>query len=368
LETGGHGRVLKVVKFPWLDNAHQDFLPDYKDVQFFDRDKSGQETEFRRTSEPFRKAIDKLSFHIEKLFEAMLLGLEKVFVARTAEDVSEERESIIREIRAAGYALSPPPQGAIPRGLDRKRLLKFIGEARVTVHPLGAGNDPAIREQIDLALEAGKKAVFYLTRGHEAASGNQKMLIEEIRINKWGLPAGSWALLDNRSAVVQRQDLIDLLRPQRPAATSAQNGAARVYVLCDPTSPEDAGFAREVQVKIRENENFEVELPESAEDSSSPCARHERLLRWCDGLLLYHEKAPSKWYSLNFKDLVTAEDRARERELKSKALLLASPNVAIPGLIVIQRRDPFELQQLEPFLAPLRSVPAVEGGVENAGD
>lgn len=86
LETGGHGRLLKVVKFPWADNAHEDFYPDYKDVPFFDRDKSGQEREFRRTSEAFRKAVDKRSFHIEKLFEAMLLGLEKVFVARASEE------------------------------------------------------------------------------------------------------------------------------------------------------------------------------------------------------------------------------------------------------------------------------------------
>src|SRR5262249_48601935 len=123
LETGGHGRMLKVIQFPWLDNAHEDFHRDYKDVPFFDRDKTGQEREFRRSSEAFRKAVDKLSYHIEKLFEAMLLGLEKVFVAHAAENAGEERESLIREIRAAGYALSPPPQGAIPVGLDRKRLL-----------------------------------------------------------------------------------------------------------------------------------------------------------------------------------------------------------------------------------------------------
>jgi hypothetical protein len=79
--------------------------------------------------------INKLSFHIEKLFDAMLRGREKVFVARTAgEPAEEERESLMGEIRAAGYALSPPappPDGAIPRGLDRKTLRQFIDETRV---------------------------------------------------------------------------------------------------------------------------------------------------------------------------------------------------------------------------------------------
>jgi len=73
LETGGYGRVLKVIKFPWLHNAHEGFLGKYQHVEFFDRDaKSGQEREFKPTLEPFRRAVDKLSFHIEKLFDAML--------------------------------------------------------------------------------------------------------------------------------------------------------------------------------------------------------------------------------------------------------------------------------------------------------
>jgi hypothetical protein len=54
--------------------------------------------------------------------------------------------------------------GAVPNGLDDKTLLKFIREARVTVHLLGAENDPVIRQQIDLALGTGKRTVFCLMR------------------------------------------------------------------------------------------------------------------------------------------------------------------------------------------------------------
>jgi hypothetical protein len=368
LETGGYGRFLKVIKFPWLRDAHEGFHRKYQHVDFFDRDsKSGQEREFRPISEAFRKAVDKLGFHIEKLFEAMLCARERVFVARSAEDASEERESIIREIKAAGYALSPPPAGAIPRGLDPKTLRQFIGEARVTVHLLGAAGDPAVREEIDLALGAERKVVFYLTRGHESATGEQKKLIEEIRENRWNLREGAWALLESRSPAVLRQDLIGLLAPPRPTAAGERDGKTRVYLLCDPTSPEDAGFARELQGKIQEKEHFNVELQQAAADFSSPANQHERLLQGCDGLLLYYEKAPLKWYSRNFADLLMAEDRTRQRELKSKALLVGGSKVVIPGLTVIQRRDPFDLQQLEPFLAPLRLVPAGPEGAAHAG-
>jgi hypothetical protein len=363
LESGGYGRVLKVIKFPWLNDDHKGFLHKYQHVSFYDRDaKTGQEREFKHTTEPFRKAVKTLGFHIEKLFEAMLRAREKVFVARAAEDVSIERESIIREIRAAGYALSPPPLGAVAKRLDRETLLRYIAEARLSVHLLGAANDPDTRRQIDLALEAEKKVVFCLVRGYEAATGEQKSLIEEIRENKWNLREGAWALLESRSPAVLRQDLIGLLAPPRPAPTSTQGDSSRVYLLCDPNSPEDAGFAREIQGQIRERERFDVELQQAATDAGSPASRHERLLRECDGLLLYYEKPAPKWYERNFIDLITAERIAGRRDLKSRALLTRGANIASPGLTVIQRQDPFRLEQLEPFLAALRAPSAGQGG------
>ena len=362
LEAAGYGRLLKVIKVPWYNNAHEGFYSQYQHVSFFDRDsKTGQEREFKRTSESFRNAVDKLGFHIEKLFDAMLRGREKVFVARAATDASEEREAIIREIRAAGYALSPPPEGALPRGLDRKTLRQFMNETRVTVHLLSATFEGDIREQIELAIEAEKKVVFCLTRGHESATGEQRKLIDEIRENKWKLPKEKRELLENRSLMALRRDLIALVAPQRPTVLAGQDESIRVYLLCDP-STEDADFVGKVQEAIREKERFEVHIPQPATNAFSPATEHERLLRECNGLLLYYEKAPPKWYSRNVVDLLTAENREARRELKSKAMLVGGAPITFPGMTVIQRSDPFNVTQLEPFLSPLRAVSSWLGG------
>ena len=140
LETGGYGRVMKVIRFPWLHDAHLGFHSKYQHISFFERDpRTGQEREFKHTSEPFRKAVDKLSYHIEKLFEAILRGMEKVFVARAAGSAAEERDSIIREIKAEGYALSPPPPGSHRQRAWTATLLNtYMKPARATVHVLGA--------------------------------------------------------------------------------------------------------------------------------------------------------------------------------------------------------------------------------------
>jgi hypothetical protein len=135
--------------------------------------------------------------------------------------------------------------------------------------------------------------------------------------------------------------------------------------MCDPTTPDDVRFAQEVQSQIQKNEDkIVVDLPQAPNNSLSPAAAHERLLRECDGLLLYHEKAPPKWVSRNFMDLITAADFANRSPLRSRAVLLRNPDIAYPGIVVIQRRDPFDLLQLEPFLAPLRMSSSIPGGAD----
>jgi len=356
LETGGYGRLLKVVRYPWHDDAHLGFHKNYQFIPFFKRDQdTGYVDEFKPSSAPFQKAIEKLSQDILKLFEAILRGMDKIFVARPTPGAAEERNAIAREIRAAGYALSPPPLGAIPE-VDIDNFKNYINEARATVHVLGPDFHPSVRHQIDLSLDAGKRVIFCLTRDADSAAGDQKALIDQIRNNAWNLPHGAWDFLDSRSPAVRLKDLLGVLAQHRadsPAAAppAANKDAKRLYLLCDPTTPEDAGFARQVQTQIREKETrIQVDLPPLASDSLSPGTQHERLLHSCDGLLLYREKAPNQWFNRNFMDLVTAPD------LKSRAMLLRNENVAYPGVTVIQRHDPFDLNQLEPFLASLRDA------------
>jgi hypothetical protein len=364
LEAGGFGRLLKVIRLPWDKDAHLGFHREYQHIEFFSRDsKTGQPSEFRPTSEPFWEAVDKLSFHIENLFKAMLRLREKVFVARGAPDTDGPRAALIRQIRAEGYAISPPPDGRIARGTDAEALKPFVAEAHLTIHLLGAETDRCIREQIDLAIEAEKHLVFCLAPGYAAATGEQKKLIDDVRNNKLHLPDGSWKLIENRSITAMTKDVVDLLAPPPPTSAAAANGPTRVYLMCDPNTPEDVGFAREIQNSIWEKEQMQVELPRPAAESTSASLRHERLLSECDGLLLYKEKAPRNWFARNCGDLVMAELRERTRELKSKAMLIAGIDEAYPpGLSVIHRREPFDIEQLDDFLDPLRGMSKVQGG------
>ena len=63
-------------------------------------------------------------------------------------------------------------------------------------------------------------------------------------------------------------------------------GKKRIYLVCDPTTPEDLEFSRDIHQKIADEKEFAVELPLVETPGALTTANpHEQLLRECDGLL-----------------------------------------------------------------------------------
>jgi hypothetical protein len=109
-----------------------------------------------------------------------------------------------------------------------------------------------------------------------------------------------------------------------------------------------------------------VVLPER--DSGQAQDRHHQMLRECDGVLLMREKAPEPWFYQYFTDVARAEKLLKRGPIKSKAILAGEDDLtdlpAPPSLRLIGRGNPFQLETLEPFLAPLRTSAKVTA---NAG-
>ena len=149
-----------------------------------------------------------------------------------------------------------------------------------------------------------------------------------------------------------------MLRPRAAATGAPANGdAPLVYLLCDPTTPEDADFARQLQADIRKAEGMHVELPLA--DSPSVSARpdlHQKLLRESEGLLLYRKAAPERWLYQTLPDVVYAERLYQRPKLRSKAFLLNDASVlqGFSGVPLFLQTPQFTLKDIEPFLAPLR--------------
>jgi hypothetical protein len=235
--------------------------------------------------------------------------------------------------------------------------------ALLSIHLLGSSYDAFSAQQIQLAAELEQKLVFWLSVGAETTSEeSQKELIALLRNGKRShsseLPAG-WALLVEKSPRKLIQEILSMLKPLRSGPTPAQrvNGNPRVYLLCDPTTQEDAAFAASLKQELQEKEGMQAYLPQTGLLAASDFAiQHQALLRDCDGVLLYRNAAPDQWLLQTVPQVLFAEKLVKRGPLRSKAFLLndPAPFEGYPNVKVIPRKAEFKLGDLEPFLAPLR--------------
>jgi hypothetical protein len=97
---------------------------------------------------------------------------------------------------------------------------------------------------------------------------------------------------------------------------------------------------------------------------------HRRLLRNCDGVLLYRglTQPPDQWLYQTVPDVLFAEQQLGRPPLASRAFLLddASSLRGFP-VPVIPRTADFSPLQLEPFLEPLRKAREAQSRSAHAG-
>jgi hypothetical protein len=356
LQAGRYYRFLKLVRLPWPDDAHEKFHSELQQVSFFERGRGGEEEiEFTPGTNEFRAKVREAGRAIKSLLLEMRRGREAVFIASSTDDTLQAAGELRRELRAQAYNVRP--EGPLDEGYSDELIEKEMQPAVLSVHLLGATYDPFAEHLIDLAAKLGKRLVFWpALEAEESPDARQRKLIEQIR--QGHKQAGEWALMRNRSSRAVIQDILGMLRPKPAAAPANSNGQApRVYLLCDPKTPEDAERAREIQAQIRDQEKMYVDLPMvAAPGGLTPADLHQKMLRECDGLLLYRKAAPAGWLFQTFPDVVFAERLVDRPPVRSKAFLVNDPSLlqGIGGVPFIPQAAEFRLSDLEPFLAPLR--------------
>jgi hypothetical protein len=270
---------------------------------------------------------------------------QAIFLAGVTRDCVRLRKELWTELKAHGYDAGA--DGNPDRGLSDTYIKSELERALISIHVLGGSHDAFMERQIELAREVGKPLLFWLTRDAEHADGPQRQFVDAVR------DAGHEWLTGSAPQAIART-VAQKLKPSATAPTAfatATRKVARIYLLCDPTTPADAEFATDVQRQIRLEEEMDVELPAQTQPTL-----HERLLRDADGLLLYRSDAPERWLYRTTEHVIHAEKLSqRSSPYTSKGLLLQDPN-AIPEapVPVYPASRPFRLSDIEPFLAQLR--------------
>ena len=354
LQAGSFYRFLKLIRLPWPGDGHKKFLQELQHIDFFERRPgTGVEVELTPGTNEFRARVADAASAIAALLVEMRRRRESVFVAAASPDCSKARSALRAELRALGYDVRP--DGPIDDAFGDDLIKDDIKPAILSTHLLGGVYDPFVDHQIDLAMELGKRLVFWFTpEALTTRDQRQSSLVESIRLGK--RQQGQWSLLTNASLRANIDDLMGMLRPQA-ASPDAKVDAGLVYLVCDPTTAEDAGFARQLQDDIGRTEGLRVEVPLA--DSPGVSARpdlHQKLLREADGLLLYRKAAPERWLYQTLPDVVYAERLYQRPQLTSKGFLLNDASVlqGFSGVPLFLQSPEFTLKDIEAFLAPLR--------------
>jgi hypothetical protein len=362
-------RFFKVLKTPWENDGHKYFLPAIQSLAFFHReDGSADDFELLPGTGEFRTAIVSLANSVKQTLYRLRRERERVFVGSPAKDCLDVWNQLREELRNQGYDVQPAGRRD-PEFFTDELVRGEMDKALLSVHLLGASYDAFVERQITLSADLEQRLLFWLAPGTGAeADAPQRQLVEVLenglRPDRTSakLPPG-WSLRRELTPRALIQEVLASLKPKPAAAPPADSSSSsHVYIVHDATTPEDSRIAAELRDQIEAREGLSVSLSRADLSSAAELRlRHEKLMQTCDGVLLCRKDAPEQWLKEMAPEVIFAEKLLKRGPFKSRALLTTDPALWTGFLQTITYKPPLSLQDLEPFLAPLRGGGGTNG-------
>jgi TIR domain len=349
-------RFIKLIRLPLDGNEHLKFLPDLHHLELYERDPRGVAGEMLPASDAFRRRILEGATAIKDILQALRRQREKVFIAWPADDCEPYWKSVRLELSRQGYDVQPP--GRIDDLMSDDQLRDKMGDARLSIHLLGAAYNGGAERQIRIAAELELRQFFWLAReALTTTDERQRRLIKNLQNGKLNqgveLPMG-WSLLESGSLQSLYGDVLAVLKQPYPSRVPSRPAdEVSMYLCCDRTTSDDASFADRLRGDIQHSAGLAVLLP--PDDPAERKSHHERTLKSCDSVLVYGGAAPREWLGQVVEDVTYAESSFQRRPLRAKALLTPdiSPWSSYP-LRMIACKPQFSLEDLQPFLDSVR--------------
>ncbi|HEX4963264.1 MAG TPA: hypothetical protein VF173_20710 [Thermoanaerobaculia bacterium] len=347
-------RIFKVVKTPIPRERHPEPLQSLLGYEFYVTDpQTGRPRELSHffgseAERQFLTRLDDLAWDICQLLQLLRADggaaqaqpaapKATVYLAETSFDLREEREAIRRDLLRNGYEVLPDR----PLPLVATELEAFVRDqlarCALSIHLVGRGYgvvpDGAARSivavQHDTATaQSGLPHLLWLSPGSEADDERQRSFLEHLRT----APAvhDEAELLEIPLEDLKSRIHLKLAPPEprkekaaAPAApaTSAMNGVARIYLICDR---DDLGAARPVESFLFD-QGFEVLPTLFDEDEAQARLDHEESLCTCDAVLLFQSQASEMWLRRKLREIQKSAGLGRRQPLLAQGLYLAAP-------------------------------------------
>jgi hypothetical protein len=365
LQVGNRFRLVKVIKTPSPGNMHRLLLAKALGFDFFTENPAPDAcAEFAPGSREFETALDRIAAWLSETISLMRNQKQGIFIAEPPPaELEADWRKLRSELETKGYRMLPELR-LDPIGFDEESIRAALEPAALSVHLFGSSWDEFAVAQAQVARALRKPAVVWVARrGKQELSPQQQAYLAGHA--GFGDYKNRFEFIDTPDATLWdvRDVILEQLFP-RPAPVSAPAGGEgkEVYLICDRTDPDETGRAWRLRSEMVEREGLEVILPETGlPDSTALYEEHVRRISTCDAVLLFRATAPEKWFRLNREDLEREPGRFRRQPFRSRAIYLANGNVDTAfqefestGGLVIREHGDFQIESLEPFLAPLR--------------
>lgn len=410
-ETGGiqvdnKSPIFKVVKTPIDESKYPEELRNLLGYQFYEEDPAnGQPREFSHEmifEDSFRKFMDKvndLAWDIKRFIESLqttpsgrlipLPGLT-VYLAETAADVNEKRDSIKRELQDKRYRVLPDRDYPSDYEKLKEAIREDLRRSDLSIHLIGETHDdnygdPAkrlgfskVRLQHELAVERGSDPKFvqliWMPKGLKARSDKQQKLIDDLRSDADTQPSIE-VLRDimeefktnllNKLKFLERllnpapppsihvaldkgDDVLPHMEPEEPLL---------LYLICDSLDYEAAIPIQNFFV----GQKIETILSLTEGDACEVLKSHKENLKNCDVAMIFVDQAGDGWMQQKFRELIKISSIGRNAELLGKGLYITGPmtkqrvNFVSPGVSVIKDKGVFPQEELNRFVEEVRA-------------
>jgi hypothetical protein len=344
--TGNLTRAIRVVKTPHKGEAHRRVFDRGLGFEFFQQSEIGFQ-EYSVASKEFADLMENLCQGVARVLESMRRERSPVYVACCAKPVRGDREKLVSELSDQGYRVLPEIE------IDSENVeavtKQGVDEAGLSVHLFGAETHDLSIRQAEIAMDLRQPLVAWALEADLVRRQDQYGEFLR-RLMAYQDPERRSHFLDRTRLERVKTEVLTLLEPHEAPPPIDEPKVRRVYIVCDSRVPEDYRSAWKIKNLIAENDNFVVDLPETAPlDPGELRADHNRKLRDSHGLLVYWGKSSPGWFEATKDDL----DR---KEYLSEAVAVTNGGASgLDGRVVLRLDAGFPYEALDPFLQPLRA-------------
>jgi hypothetical protein len=348
-KIGTRSRVVKAIKYPSKDGRDRALVNSTLGFDFYDKQKT---LEYFPGDRDFVLAIDNLAKGLANILEDMHNAKTPVYVAEPAPaEAKSAWNRLCGDLKSKGFRVLPATRLDPDLEAFRELILLNMESAASSVHLLGPTYEEFAHHQLNFARDLRRTTVVWLPPGCPIETEQQRRLdglagFQRLTVLR---TEPHWNLADI---------VVGQIRSQAPKAAQQPSNVSRIYLICDRKNPIDSAAGTSVANDIRDQEGFEVFLPEVDRDASILDEKQQERLATCDGVLLYWGHSRKEWFWENYGDIVRAERRRGVAQpYKSRAILLGQPETPEKNQVPSE----WVVADIEAFLKPLRAQLAASG-------